>query len=128
VLEYRCKLKDSIEYYSWTSLNEYYKLDEHLEEEETVVRVEDESIEQSNGESLEHASKLYGCEYCSLKGRERYTLHPGSIFLYVKDGKLKALADIDHVHHKCREGLIDNIGFLYSMMCSLSLRAIMWLL
>jgi hypothetical protein len=56
-------------------------LDEHLEREETVVRVEGESIEQSNGEYPEHASKPYGCEYYSLKGRERYTLHPGSIFI-----------------------------------------------
>jgi hypothetical protein len=32
---------------------------------------------------------------------------------------VKALADIDHVHHKCREGMIDNISFLYSMMCEL---------
>ncbi|MCL7389977.1 MAG: hypothetical protein LZ173_08645 [Thaumarchaeota archaeon] len=54
-----------------------------------------------------------------MKGRERYTLHAGSIFLYVRNGRLKALADIDHVFHKCREGLIDNIGFLYSMMCEL---------
>jgi hypothetical protein len=52
-----------------------------------------------------------------LKGRGRYTLHAGSIFLYIKDGSLKALADIDHVYYKCREGLIDNIGFLYKMMC-----------
>jgi hypothetical protein len=50
---------------------------------------------------------------------EKYIFHPGSIFLYVKDGKLKALADIDHVYYKCREGLIDNIVFLYSMMCVL---------
>jgi hypothetical protein len=54
-----------------------------------------------------------------LKSREKYTLHAGSIFLYVRDGRLKALADIDHVYHKCRGGLIDNIGFLYSMMCKL---------
>ncbi|MCL7397073.1 MAG: hypothetical protein LZ167_06635, partial [Thaumarchaeota archaeon] len=67
----------------------------------------------------EHSSELHVCEYCCLKGRGRYTLHAGSIFLYVKDRKLKALADIDHVYYKCREGLIDNIGFLYSMMCEL---------
>ena len=54
-----------------------------------------------------------------MKGRGRYILHAGSIFLYVKDGKLKALADIDHVYYKCRGGLIDNIGFLYKMMCEL---------
>jgi hypothetical protein len=93
-------------------------LDGHLEEE-TVGRVEGKSVEQSSGESPEHVSKLYGCEYCSLKSRERYTLHAGSIFLYVKDRKLMALADIDHVHHKRREGMIDNISFLYSMMCEL---------
>jgi hypothetical protein len=54
-----------------------------------------------------------------LKGRGRYTLHLGSIFLYVKDGELKVLADIDHVYYKCREGLIDNIGLLYKMICEL---------
>jgi hypothetical protein len=30
--------------------------------------------------------------------------------------ELKALAYIDQVYHKRREGLIDNIGFLYKMM------------
>jgi hypothetical protein len=101
-----------MEYYGQTSLYEYYTLDEHLEEE-TVDEVEEEHIEQSP----QPASELHGCEYCGLKGRGRYILHAGSIFLYVKDGKMKALADIDYVYYKCRDGLIDNIGFLYSMMC-----------
>jgi len=92
-----------MEYYSQTSLDEYYTLDEHLEEE-TV------------GEPDTKPSK---CNYCVLKDVKKYIFHPGSIFLYVKDGELKALADIDHVYHKCREGLIDNIGFLYNMMCEL---------
>jgi hypothetical protein len=105
-----------MEYYGQTSLYEYYTLDEHLEEE-TVDEVEEEHMEQSSGESPEYASELHGCEYYSLRGRGRYTLHAGSIFLYVKDGKMKALADIDYVYYKCRDGLIDNIGFLYSMMC-----------
>jgi hypothetical protein len=102
--------------YDQKSLDEYYTLDEYLEEE-TVDEVEEEPIEQSSGESPEHVSELHRCEYCGLKGRKRYILHAGSIFLYVKDGKLKALADIDHVYYKCREGLIDNISFLYKMMC-----------
>jgi hypothetical protein len=96
-------------------LDEYYTLDEYLDEE-TVDEVEKESIEQSIRESPEHVSELHGCKYCGLKGRGRYTLHAGSIFLYVKDGKLKALADIDHVFHKCREGLRENIKFLMKML------------
>ncbi|MCL7389357.1 MAG: hypothetical protein LZ173_05405 [Thaumarchaeota archaeon] len=74
-----------MEYYNQTSLDEYYTLVEHLEEE-TVDKVEEEHIEHSSGESPEYASELHGCEYYSLRDRERYTLHAGSIFLYVKDG------------------------------------------
>jgi hypothetical protein len=85
-------------------------LDEHVERE--TVEVEDETV----GEPDTKPSK---CNYCVLKNVKKYILHPGSIFLYVKDGKLKALADIDHVYHKCREGLIDNIVFLYRVMCEL---------
>jgi len=33
-----------MKYYSQTSLDEYYTLDEHLEEQETVDEVEEESI------------------------------------------------------------------------------------
>jgi hypothetical protein len=101
-----------MEHYNQTTLDEYYTLVEHLEEE-TVDKVEEEHMEQSSGESPEYASELHGCEYYSLRGRGRYTLHAGSIFLYVKDGKLKALADIDHVYSKCSEGLRKNIVFLY---------------
>jgi hypothetical protein len=57
-------------YYNQTSLDEYCTLDGHLEEE-IVGRVEGESIEQSRGRSPEHASESHGCEYCSLKSRER---------------------------------------------------------
>jgi len=104
--------------YDQKSLDEYFTLDGHIGEE-TVDEVEEEHIEQSSGESPQLASESHVCEYCGLKGRGRYTLHAGSIFLYVKDGKQKVLADIDHVYHKCREGLIDNIVFLYRMMCEL---------
>jgi len=99
-----------MEYYSQTTLDEYYTLDEHVERE--TVEVEDETV----GEPDTKPSK---CNYCVLKDVKKYILHPGSIFLYVKDGKLKTLADIDHVYHKCREGLIDNIVFLYRVMCEL---------
>jgi len=102
--------------YNQKSLDEYFTLDGHIGEE-TVDEVEEEHIEQSSGESPQTASESHGCEYCCLRGRGRYTLHAGSIFLYVKDGELKALADIDHVFHKCREGLRENIVFLYRMMC-----------
>jgi hypothetical protein len=85
-------------------------LDEHVERE--TVEVEEETV----GEPDTKPSK---CNYCVLKDVKKYILHPGSIFLYVKDGKLKTLADIDHVYHKCREGLIDNIVFLYRVMCEL---------
>ena len=50
---------------------------------------------------------------------KKHIFHPGSISLYFKDGEPRVLADIDLVHHKCREGLIDNIGFLYGIMCEL---------
>jgi hypothetical protein len=99
-----------MEYYSQTTLDEYYTLDEHVEGE--TVEVEEETV----GEPATEPSK---CSYCVLKDVKKYIFHPGSIFLYVKDGELKVLADIDHVYYKCREGLIDNIGFLYSMMCEL---------
>jgi len=82
------------------------QLDEHLEEED--VKVEEESD-----------TKPSKYNYCIPKEMKKYIFHPGSIFLYVKDGELRVLGDIDHVYHKCREGLIDNIGFLYRMMCEL---------
>jgi hypothetical protein len=97
-----------IEYYSQTSLDEYYTLDEHIEEE--TVKVEEETIEETD-------TKFSKCNYCILKEMKKYIFHPGSIHLYFKDGGLRVLANIDHVYHKCREGLIDNISFLYRMIC-----------
>jgi hypothetical protein len=55
-----------MKYYSQTSLDEYYTLDEHLEEQETVDEVEEESI----GE--------YECNYRILKSMKKYIFHPGS--------------------------------------------------
>gem|GEM_PF-3224110 len=56
-------------------------LEEHGDE------VKEESIRQSNTESLEPARETHRYECCGLKDREGCTLHPGSIYLYVKDGR-----------------------------------------
>jgi hypothetical protein len=61
-----------MEYYSRTSLDEYYTLDEHLEEED--VKVEEETVEGSD-------TKPSKCNYFVLKSMKKYIFHPGSIFL-----------------------------------------------
>ena len=59
------------------------------------------------------------CPYCDeWVGR----LHGGSIYLYVKKGRLFALADMDHVYRDCRRGLVENIRFLYRMIEGLALK------
>ncbi len=35
-----------------------------------------------------------------------FRLHCGTIYLYLKDGEVTILADMDHVYGKCRKGLI----------------------
>jgi len=53
------------------------------------------------------------CPYCDeWAGR----LHGGLIYLFVKRGRLFALANMDHVFKDCKHGLIANIRFLYRMM------------
>jgi hypothetical protein len=53
------------------------------------------------------------CGDCGEWSRlERLRLHAGALCLYFKDGRWLARADIDHVYHKCRMGLIDNLRFL----------------
>ena len=64
----------------------------------------------------EHRSR---CPYCS-EWIDR--LHGGVSYLYVKRGRLFALADMDHVFKDCRRGLIENIRFLYRMMVDLKTR------
>jgi len=56
------------------------------------------------------------CPYC---GEWVGRLHGGALHLYVKRGRLFALADMDHVYKNCRHGLIENIRFLYRMMADL---------
>ena len=73
-------------------------------------------------ENYDEEKKNYdeGCIYCrSFNGvytamGKKLKLHPGSLFLFIEDG-VGVYADIDHVFHRCREGLIQNIRFLYSM-------------
>jgi hypothetical protein len=53
------------------------------------------------------------CGDCGEGSRfERLRLHAGALCLYFKDGRWLARADIDHVYHRCRKGLIDNLRFL----------------
>ena len=64
----------------------------------------------------EHRSR---CPYCDeWVGR----LHGGALYLYVKRGRLMALADMDHVYKDCKHGLIENLRFLYRMMVDLKAR------
>jgi len=66
----------------------------------------------------EHKSR---CPYCDeWVGR----LHGGALYLYVKRGRLFALADMDHVYKDCKHGLIENIKFLYRMMADLKARGL----
>jgi hypothetical protein len=43
---------------------------------------------------------------------KRLRLHAGALYLYLKGGRWIAVADIDHVYHRCRKGLIDNLRLL----------------
>jgi len=61
------------------------------------------------------------CPYCDeWVGR----LHSGAIYLYIKHGRICALADMDHVFDRCEHGLIENIRFLYGMMMGLRARGL----
>ena len=64
----------------------------------------------------EHRSR---CRYC---GEWVGRLHGGALHLYVKRGRLFALADMDHVYDNCKHGLIENIRFLYRLMVDLQAR------
>ena len=39
-------------------------------------------------------------------------LHAGSLYLYVKGGAFRAIADIDHVFRFCRRGLVEGLRFM----------------
>jgi hypothetical protein len=83
--------------------------DGELEAEEGV---EEETIGFETVERAEGA-EAGRCGDCGEGSRfERLRLHAGALCLYFKDGRWLARADIDHVYHKCRKGLIDNLRLL----------------
>ena len=82
---------------------------------EAEERVEEETM------GPETVERVMGAEAgrCGLCGEpdgplgfKRLRLHAGALCLYFKDGRWLARADIDHVYHKCRKGLIDNLRLL----------------
>jgi len=100
-------------------------VEERGEVVEEVKGVEEEFEESRESEKMnviadlkdpEHRSR---CPYCDeWVGR----LHGGALHLYMKRGRLFALADMDHVYDNCKHGLIENIRFLYRMMVDLKAR------
>jgi len=98
---------------------------EVVEERVEVVEEVEEVEESKRSEEIhviadlkdpEHKSR---CPYC---GEWVGRLHGGALHLYVKRGRLFALADMDHVYDNCKHGLIENIRFLYRMMVDLQAR------
>ena len=97
--------------------------DEGRVEEEAITKVEE--VQKSKKMNVvadvknpEHKSR---CPYCDeWVGR----LHGGALYLYVKRGRLFALADMDHVYNDCKHGLVENIKFLYRMMADLKARGL----
>ena len=59
---------------------------------------------------------------CPYYGEWVDRLHGGSIYLYIKMGRLFALADMDHICKDCKHGLIENIRFLYRMIIDLRMK------
>jgi hypothetical protein len=80
--------------------------EEDVGEEATVERAE-------GAEEGEEEAEAGRCGVCGEGSRfERLRLHAGALYLYFKDGRWLARADIDHVYHRCRKGLIDNLRLL----------------
>jgi hypothetical protein len=106
-----------------TSLDSYLTtLDSFsIEDEDGELEAEEGVEEETMGpEAVERAERAEESEgeagRCGLCGEgssfERLRLHAGALCLYLKGDRCVARADIDHVYHKCRKGLIDNIRFL----------------
>jgi hypothetical protein len=76
--------------------------------------VEEETIGPETVERVMGAEAEAGrCGDCGEGSRfERLRLHAGALCLYFKDGRWLAVADIGHLYHKCRKGLIDNLRLL----------------
>ncbi|MEN2975439.1 MAG: hypothetical protein ABDH32_07720 [Candidatus Caldarchaeales archaeon] len=52
---------------------------------------------------------------CPCCGGILYRLHSGAMYLYVRGGRFRVLADMDHVYDKCKYGFIDNLKYFYHM-------------
>jgi hypothetical protein len=103
-----------------TSLDSYlttldnFSIEDEDGELEAEEGVEEETIGPETVERVMGAEAETGrCGVCGEGSRfERLRLHAGALCLYFKDGRWLARADIDHVYHKCRKGLIDNLRLL----------------
>jgi hypothetical protein len=91
-------------------------------EENQVERTQEEPVQKEDGRSevykrAEEATRNKFYEWfgirdnaCCEHGRINFKLHAGALWLYRDaSGKLKALADIDHVYHECEHGLVENL-------------------
>jgi hypothetical protein len=97
-----------------TTLDSFTSGEDEGGELEAEEGVEEETIGSETVERAEGAEAETGrCGVCGEGSRfERLRLHAGALTLYLKGGRWIAVADIDHVYHKCRKGLIDNLRFL----------------
>jgi hypothetical protein len=97
-----------------TTLDSFTSGEDEDGELEAEEGVEEETIGPETVERVMGAEAEAGrCGDCGEGSRfERLRLHAGALCLYFKDGRWLARADIDHVYHKCRKGLIDNLRLL----------------
>jgi hypothetical protein len=97
-----------------TTLDSFTSGEDEGRELEAEEGVEEETMGPETVERAEGAEAETGrCGDCGEESRfERLRLHAGALTLYLKGGRWIAVADIDHVYHKCRKGLIDNLRFL----------------
>jgi hypothetical protein len=94
------------------------------EDEDGELEAEEGVEEETMGpETVERAERAEESEAeagrCGLCGEpdgplsfKRLRLHAGALYLYLKGDRWIAVADIDHVYHRCRKGLIDNLRLL----------------
>jgi hypothetical protein len=95
-----------------TTLDSFTSGESEGGELEAEEGVEEETIGSETVERVMGA-EAGRCGDCGEGSRfERLRLHAGALCLYFKDGRWLVRADIDHVYHKCRKGLIDNLRLL----------------
>jgi hypothetical protein len=89
------------------------KQEERVEGEKPVKKEDEQSTYRKAEEAT--CNKFYEWfgirdNACCEHGRINFKLHAGALWLYRDaSGKLKALADIDHVYHECEHGLVENL-------------------